>query len=330
MAGDIERLGMMAGYISGIGTEQARNEATRLQGMLEHVVDFFTFGYVQKNLNKQYDLLVKEIAIALDKASPAGISIPPTLIVDFNGHSITFTLAEENGADKNLVKVEVCKGKDRTTCSVDKANFSRISTGLIMCQRFNLPLPLVTPDNEGRLDLSNVDLSGRDLSNADLSHTILNNATLCGAKLAGARLEGAKVEGTLFYGADFESANLNGIFTHGVDMMNFRGANLKNAYLGQFPPAGPLLTLPPVWDDYNLNFYFDHLTNLPGNSLLTMLKSIDDRYADIKLRMMREIRHSLSGVDVSGIADALRDFAGDDPNTGYAGKADIRHWLPEG
>lgn len=51
MAGDIERLGMMAGYISGIGTEQARNEATRLQGMLEHVVDFFSFGYVQKYLN---------------------------------------------------------------------------------------------------------------------------------------------------------------------------------------------------------------------------------------------------------------------------------------
>src|SRR5471030_2991575 len=183
------------------------------------------------------------------------------------------------------------------------------------------------------VDLRGVDLWGVDLSAAKLLRANLSGANLCGANLSGANLWGANLCGADLRGANLCGANLSRANLNGADLswaslskVDLSGANLNRANLSNISQEGALLCLPNEWNSTALDAYLNHINNRTSGSLLTMMDSIDEQYADVKLRMARELMTSLQNTtaDTSSVALPLMDILSKAP---YTGDAEINAWL---
>src|SRR5471030_2367448 len=172
--------------------------------------------------------------------------------------------------------------------------------------------------NLSRANLSRADLSGANLYEADLSGANLSRADLSGADLSGANLSRANLNGADLNGADLSWASLSKV--------DLSGANLNRANLSNISQEGALLCLPNEWNSTALDAYLNHINNRTSGSLLTMMDSIDEQYADVKLRMARELMTSLQNTtaDTSSVALPLMDILSKAP---YTGDAEINAWL---
>ncbi|MFM1139531.1 pentapeptide repeat-containing protein [Yersinia mollaretii] len=132
--------------------------------------------------------------------------------------------------------------------------------------------------------LMGANLSGANLNGVDLYRIDLSGANLSGANLSGANLSGANLRMKDLRGANLCRANLSGA--------DLRGAKLNGADLSDIIQKGALLKL-PRWNSTTLDTYLNHINNRESGSLLTMMDSIDDRHADVKLRMAQELMTSL-------------------------------------
>ncbi len=200
----------MAEGISGIGTGLARDEATSPQGILEHILNFFTFGYLSKQRAEEYDLFAEALASALYLASPDGVSckIPARLVVDFAGYTATFTLPDDDPYELSPVIIEVSKDGTCLQSQVNRKMYCRSSTVLLIRRRAGLPHSSITLTDRGNIDLSSANLSGANLCEADLRRANLCNANLHGANLRGASLWTADLQGCDLSGAELSEADL--------------------------------------------------------------------------------------------------------------------------
>src|SRR5476651_2068008 len=290
---------------AGAATPRAGDRMACPRGILEHMVDFFTFGAVLRENAKAYDEFAKAMTVALHHASSFGrnVAIPESLVVAFSGYTVTFTQPGQHHNAAGPVTIEVCKNGEKVKAEVDKETFCRISTALLLRRLGGLPSTAAVLTNDNRMDLQKANLSGTALSEVDLSGVDLSWANLSGANLSGANLSGANL-----YEAHLSGANLN-------------RANLSNILQEE-----ALLYLPSEWNSTALDTYLNHINNLTGGSLLTMMDSIDEQYADVKLRMARELMASLQNTtaDTSSAALPLMDILSKAP---YTGDAEINAWL---
>src|SRR5471030_301175 len=419
----------IAQYCEGAATQQARDSMACPRGILEHIVDFFTFGAVRREKVRAYDEFADAMPVALHQVSldTHNAAIPERLVVVFSGYTVTFTQPGEHHNAAGQVAIEVSQSGKTAAARVNKDEFCRISTALLLRRLGGLPSTAVvlTDDNRMDLQLANLNgakligakliganlngakLTGADLTGADLSEADLLRAKLIGAKLIGANLNGANLNGADLLranlsgaslskaklnranlreaklnraslseadlseadlsGADLSGANLNrtnlreaklnGANLRGVNLFmanlseaslsgtsllganlnganlngaslfiaNLAGANLNGADLSNISQEWALLWL-PNWDSAWLDAYLNHINNPESGSLLTMMDSIDEQYADVKLRMARELMTLLQNTtaDTSSVALPLMDILSKPP---YTDEADIAAWL---
>src|SRR5471032_553548 len=374
----------IAQYCEGAATQQARDSMACPRGILEHIVDFFTFGAVRREKVRAYDEFADAMTVALHQVSldTHNATIPERLVVVFSGYTVTFTQPGEHHNAAGQVAIEVSQSGKTAAARVNKDEFCRISTALLLRRLGGLPSTAVvlTDDNRMDLQLANLNgakligakliganlngakLTGADLTGADLSEADLLRAKLIGAKLIGANLNGANLNGadllranlsgaslskaklnranlreaklnraslseaslsgTSLLGANLNGANLNGA---SLFIANLAGANLNGADLSNISQEWALLWL-PNWDSAWLDAYLNHINNPESGSLLTMMDSIDEQYADVKLRMARELMTLLQNTtaDTSSVALPLMDILSKPP---YTDEADIAAWL---
>src|SRR5476651_691024 len=395
----------IAQYCEGAATQQARDSMACPRGILEHIVDFFTFGAVRREKVRAYDEFADAMTVALHQVSldTHNAAIPERLVVVFSGYTVTFTQPGEHHNAAGQVAIEVSQSGKTAAARVNKDEFCRISTALLLRRLGGLPSTAVvlTDDNRMDLQLANLNgakligakliganlngakLTGADLTGADLSEADLLRAKLIGAKLIGANLNGANLNGADLYranlreakvnraslseadlseadlsGADLSGANLNrtnlreaklnGANLRGVNLFmanlseaslsgtsllganlnganlngaslfiaNLAGANLNGADLSNISQEWALLWL-PNWDSAWLDAYLNHINNPESGSLLTMMDSIDEQYADVKLRMARELMTLLQNTTAgtSSVALPLMDILSKPPYT---------------
>src|SRR5471032_923346 len=384
----------IAQYCEGAATQQARDSMDCPRGILEHIVDFFTFGAVRREKVRAYDEFADAMTVALHQVSldTHNAAIPERLVVVFSGYTVTFTQPGEHHNAAGQVAIEVSQSGKTAAARVNKDEFCRISTALLLRRLGGLPSTAVVLTDDNRMDLqlanlngakligakliganlngaklngadllranlsgaslskaklnranlreaklnraslSEADLSEADLSGADLSGANLNRTNLREAKLNGANLRGvnlfmanlseASLSGTSLLGANLNGANLNGA---SLFIANLAGANLNGADLSNISQEWALLWL-PNWDSASLDAYLNHINNPESGSLLTMMDSIDEQYADVKLRMARELMTLLQNTtaDTSSVALPLMDILSKPP---YTDEADIAAWL---
>src|SRR5476649_2461205 len=340
---------------AGAATPRAGDRMACPRGILEHMVDFFTFGAVLRENAKAYDEFAKAMTVALHHASSFGrnVAIPESLVVAFSGYTVTFTQPGEHHNAAGPVTIEVRKNGEKVKAEVDKETFCRISTALLLRRLGGLPSTAAVLTNDNRMDLQKANLSGTALSEVDLSGVDLSWANLSWANLSGANLNGADQGRAGLSSANLRSANLRGANLSGaalgradlswtalseVDLSwanlsganlyeaHLSGANLNRANLSNILQEEALLYLPSEWNSTALDTYLNHINNLTGGSLLTMMDSIDEQYADVKLRMARELMASLQNTtaDTSSAALPLMDILSKAP---YTGDAEINAWL---
>src|SRR5471032_1315842 len=354
----------IAQYCEGAATQQARDSMACPRGILEHIVDFFTFGAVRREKVRAYDEFADAMTVALHQVSldTHNAAIPERLVVVFSGYTVTFTQPGEHHNAAGQVAIEVSQSGKTAAARVNKDEFCRISTALLLRRLGGLPSTAVVLTDDNRMDLqlanlngakligakliganlngakltgaslSEADLSEADLSGADLSGANLNRTNLREAKLNGANLRGvnlfmanlseASLSGTSLLGANLNGANLNGA---SLFIANLAGANLNGADLSNISQEWALLWL-LNWDSAWLDAYLNHINNPESGSLLTMMDSIDEQYADVKLRMARELMTLLQNTtaDTSSVALPLMDILSKPP---YTDEADIAAWL---
>src|SRR5471030_1892364 len=384
----------IAQYCEGAATQQARDSMACPRGILEHIVDFFTFGAVRREKVRAYDEFADAMTVALHQVSldTHNAAIPERLVVVFSGYTVTFTQPGEHHNAAGQVAIEVSQSGKTAAARVNKDEFCRISTALLLRRLGGLPSTAVVLTDDNRMDLqlanlngakligakliganlngakltgadllranlsgaslskaklnranlreaklnraslSEADLSEADLSGADLSGANLNRTNLREAKLNGANLRGvnlfmanlseASLSGTSLLGANLNGAKLNG---SSLFIANLAGANLNGADLSNISQEWALLWL-PNWDSAWLDAYLNHINNPESGSLLTMMDSIDEQYADVKLRMARELMTLLQNTtaDTSSVALPLMDILSKPP---YTDEADIAAWL---
>src|SRR5471032_245824 len=192
-------------------------------------------------------------------------------------------------------------------------------------------------DQCGRFDVGFTDLRGVNLSGANLNNSWLDKANLSGANLSkvnfyridlgganlrDANLRDANLSEVSLRMMDLSGANLRGTNLSGADL---RGTKLNGADLSDILQKGTLLKL-PRWNSTTLDTHLNHIYNRASGSLLTMMDSIDDRHADVKLRMARELMRSLqkTWANTSAVALPLMDILSKPP---YTDEADIAAWL---
>src|SRR5476649_1250255 len=180
--------------------------------------------------------------------------------------------------------------------------------------------------------LTDVNLSMANLSGIRHSWVSLSSAALRGANLSGANLSrvnfsridlsDANLRGVSLRMMDLSGANLHGTNLSGADL---RGTKLNGADLSDILQKGALLKL-PKWNSTTLDTHLNHINNPASGSLLTMMDSIDEQYADVKLRMARELMRSLqkTWADTSAVDLPLLDILSKAP---YTDDADITAWL---
>ncbi len=225
------RVSMMAESIAGIGTLTARYDARSPQGILEHIVNFLTFGYLSKRYAAQYDKFAQTLSDALNTALPDrnSYNLPETLNVDYYGYSVSFTLPSVNN-DNGLVAIKVSKGGKSIESEVEKNAFCSICTVLLIRRRFDHIRPSVTMTSDGTMQLA---MSA--LAEANLTGACLEKATLKGSDLNKANLSGVNLKGAVVFGANFSKANLSKADLSGAFLYDssFQQANLEQARLNK-------------------------------------------------------------------------------------------------
>lgn len=302
-SGDMLRI---AEYCAANATEKARNNLTNPRNILEYILNFFFCGAVRSHYAQPYEDFSKTLAQALLQTSTKHqpVNIPETLIVDFSGYTITFLQPGENNSD-GPVTVKVSGNGENISADIDKGEFNRICTALLLRSWGGLPpaSAVLTDDNRMKLrgaNLSGMNLSGLDLRGADLKDTNLDGTILKGANLSG---------------ADFRLKNIFGgtctRYLTDVDMSeaDLSGANFQNVCLDNVKLIQAILSdvdmsnviFKSSVDMSGANLSRANLSNAQGR---VVLSDADLRLANLKgaqLQRSNLQRANLAGTNLSRV-----------------------------
>jgi len=176
------------------------------------------------------------------------------------------------------------------------------------------------------------DMSEADLSDVNLNWNYLGRVKLRGAKLSRSNLSMTGLENVDLSNVILDKTNLSFSHLDGANLsgaslcaVELNGAVLKGVNLTDIQDSGTLLWL-PKWSRTTLDTYLNHINNCDSGNLLTMMDSIDEQYADVKLRMAHELMTSLkkAGVNLSDVALPLMGILSKPP---YTDDAEINTWL---
>ncbi|HEY0210631.1 pentapeptide repeat-containing protein [Acerihabitans sp.] len=232
--------------------------------------------------------------------------------------------------DKATLRKATLRGANLSGANLRKADLREANLRNADLREANLRKADLREANLREATLSGANLSGADLHKANLHFANLQEANLSGANLnqvdlQRADLQTADLSNADLTGADLLRGNLKAANLSGAILKNsiLIGVELNGANLGRDPQADSLLLL-PRWTPCNLDLYLNHVHNTTSGSLLTMMDSIDERYASLKVKMARKIMKSLKNIDISSVTQALLDVLAKAP---YDKDNAIARWL---
>lgn len=238
MAHSLASLTQMAVSFSGIGTLSAMQETTSPKGVLQHIINFFTFGGVRRDNEKQYRAFVQSLADALrDACCDRAYELPDKITVDFKGNQVEFCLPGMNNPSGPVI-INVGKGNDAESGEIRTDIFKKICDTLLFRNEYSIPQhAIVLTENEG-MYLKGAVLSGRDLiqenlAYADLSDAKLDDAILTKTDLSHANLTHSDLSEALLSDTDLSESDMEGIRIYGgqIEHCKLVGTNLKYAKL---------------------------------------------------------------------------------------------------
>lgn len=324
----VNHMNMMVYSLASHASALSQAQVTSPRGILEHIVNFITFGGVRRELNAQY----AHMAYAMANAINGAVQDPSCWALqegechfEVFGHFVTIQLLGDNFDDAQGVRINVKNGGDECVAMhVSRERFSRITTLLLLKARHpHLDIPVhLTPEGEIDLcgaDLHNANLAQIDLRNAKLDRAILREANLLGstlsgasvahadlryASLAGSDLRHADLRHSLLIGTGLSRTQLTGARLAGADLseaklelVELSGANFRGAYFSSGAHDQIALCLPAKW---TMNLFEEHIyTSRTGRKggLLTMIDSISPQYSQLKrgllLMLMSSLQHDL-------------------------------------
>ncbi|HGJ5884563.1 pentapeptide repeat-containing protein [Arsenophonus sp.] len=176
-------------------------KATSPNTILEHIIDFITFGGVKKELTKQYNEFCSKITDTIEQSNGSvRYEIPAYFKFNFSGKDVIFTL--KNGCVTINVEGKVAEKK------IDQKRFHNFCTIQLLMKHEGLSENQAWLTNNGKICLANADLSNRDLSGIDLSGAELHDINLSHSDLSFSNLKGAQLQFTrldsLCYGKQAE------------------------------------------------------------------------------------------------------------------------------
>ncbi|WP_063653993.1 pentapeptide repeat-containing protein [Candidatus Arsenophonus triatominarum] len=164
-------------------------KATSPTTILEHIIDFITFGGVRKELTKQYNEFCSKIVDTLEQSNGLDrYEIPKKLKFNFLGKDVTFSNENDN------VSINV-QGKAAEK-GIDEKFFNNFCTIQLLMKREGLSKNQAWLTNDGNICLANADLSNRDLSGIDLRGAQLHDVNLSNSDLSFSNLKGAQLQFT--------------------------------------------------------------------------------------------------------------------------------------
>ncbi|MFP1919733.1 pentapeptide repeat-containing protein [Lonsdalea quercina] len=237
MTHSLASLTQMAVSASGIGTLSAMQETTSPKGVLQHIINFFTFGGVRRDNEKQYHAFVQSLAHALrDAGCDRGNELPDKITVDdFKGNKVEFCLPGINHPSGPAI-VNVSKGNNFESENISTDIFKKVCNTLLFRNEFSIPQhPIVLTENEGMYlkgaVLSGVDLTLENLAYADLSDSKLDESTLINTDLSYAKLTHSDLSAALLIDNNLSGADMEGIRIYGGKIKHCKliNTNLKYA-----------------------------------------------------------------------------------------------------
>ncbi|OON41995.1 hypothetical protein BTJ39_02230 [Izhakiella australiensis] len=244
---------------------QARDETTRPRGILQHIVNFFTCGWVQREKSRGCDAFAEAMTAELIRqgVGTRTFTLPERMVVDCFNATVIFTQPAKNQSYSDggeNVTIEVSKNGENMWCKVPRNSFHHICKCLLLRDREGLPPTSAVLTEKcnfsgngfapGGINLKGVNLKqthleGAALEGANLKRANLKRAHLRGVNLSGANLTGANLGVADLEQADLSGANLGGANLSGAELnranlkgANLRGANLKRYLDGFNPPKG--------------------------------------------------------------------------------------------
>ncbi|EKS4548363.1 pentapeptide repeat-containing protein [Salmonella enterica] len=215
---------------AGTGMDSDIKKAISPKNILEHIINFFTFGGVTRENKKNYLHILELMTNALaQKKNQIGMDTSLHLN-DINGCQVSFTPSE---TDHNYITIEVKKGDYSERYNINSNKFIKVCQALEMRNELGIPQDPIILTECGKINLRGVDLSFKDLS-----HKNLRNVDFTGSYLYRTNLFGADLTKSLFSDATlthciFSYSTLKGAVFSGAEASHsfFSGADLINADL---------------------------------------------------------------------------------------------------
>ncbi|MGL5007688.1 MAG: pentapeptide repeat-containing protein [Plesiomonas sp.] len=232
----------MAESITSLGTRDAANRVNSPKGVLQYIVNFFTFGYLRKNNENKYQELVNALANALEEnrkkaeGNVEQLNLTDKVSFDIHGCNVTFTKLDL-ADNKDNIKIEVkSNNEEPQQVMINEDSYKKICDALQLRTRCKIPQSTaILTEEEGldlyqldltQSDLSNVDLTKADMRGVDLSNTTLHNVNLSFANLNFANLEGARSYKVILSGAKLNNTKMKGVY---IDETTLDGAGVRNS-----------------------------------------------------------------------------------------------------
>lgn len=213
---DLNSSAMMSGQASDVRSHSSDGDAPSSRELLQHIVNFFTDGFLSKQHAELYNSFAQALTDALHRSSSDEnvCHIPHTLNVDFYGYTVTL---KDMGQNFKITRatIEVNKDGESIDEKFDRDRLRNVSTVLLIRRQFDHPPSAITITDDEKItmagvDLRGVNLRGADLCGADLSGTNLSGVDLSKTNLVLVNLNGANLNNANFHGADLNAAKLNG------------------------------------------------------------------------------------------------------------------------
>ncbi|WP_291973724.1 pentapeptide repeat-containing protein [Candidatus Symbiopectobacterium sp.] len=226
-------------------------DITSPKGILEHIINFITFGKIRKDKEFFYKEIMKKIEISFSGVTAKEMEDGRKIhLDDINGCKVSFYYTDHT----NKVTVEVKNNNKSESQEIDSKKFFNTFQALKLQALLNITCikDILTDDgviNLKGVNLSDTDLKGAYLRDADLSDTNLSNADLSDANLTNANLSNADLKRADLSEANLTNANLNKADLERADLeradlseANLTSANLNNADLERAVLSDAILT----------------------------------------------------------------------------------------
>ncbi|MFS1540023.1 MAG: pentapeptide repeat-containing protein [Candidatus Phlomobacter fragariae] len=212
-------------------------KATSPNTVLEHIIDFITFGGVRKELTKQYNEFCSKIVDTLEQSNGLGrYEIPKKLKFNFLGKDVTFS-NNSRGVSINV------QGKVSDQIISEKC-FNNFCTIQLLMKREYLFENQVRLTNDGNISLTNVDLSNCDLSGIDLRDAELHKVNLSNSDLSFSNLKGAKLKFITQDSIRYEKQAERNLYI--INLCNYiKESYQKNSEGMRNPKSDGLFRIPP-------------------------------------------------------------------------------------